>query len=83
MNCKIILPTTYVRVSWITSDPKSQYPVRVKDINAKNLSGASDKDALMSYIKSFCDDNIVDILNWNVYSVIENNENNTIKIDLV
>lgn len=83
MNCKIIQPTTYVRISWITSDPKAQYPVRVKDVNAKNLHGASDKGALMSYIKSFCDDNIVDILNWNVYSVIENNENNTIKIDLI
>lgn len=67
---KITLPTTYVRISWITSDPKATYPVKVRDIDAKNLHGSSDKDALMSYIKSFCDDNIVDILNWNVYSVM-------------
>lgn len=68
---KITLPTTYVRVSWITKDPKAVYPVRVQDINTENLHGSSDKEALMSYVKSFCDYDIVDILNWNVYSVME------------
>lgn len=69
---KIIVPTQYLHVSWLTEQKNNPYHIGVADIKGENLSGVHDLDVIHSYIKHFVDSDIVKVLNWNVYSKIDN-----------